>query len=274
MTHTLATLPHEILPLLRMEQGLHIGAVAEKLYVANSVIENLESGCYSELYGNAYIFGLIRSYAALLEADPDSMIAAYKLYSAESGRDACPDRLSKLLSAARKHSVNGALVSFAIFLIFFSYVSYQKKHVPAVEVGSAIAIDTAVGKTIVSSVDEMPVVNPTQSLLLTTHVDVEKEDVSSSQVSEIKSSGSTIESGKSTLSFSFTADCWVVILDGDNKLIHSALQHAENRLDLSGKPPFKITLGYASAVAIIYNDKPVVISADEANTARLVLGNS
>jgi cytoskeleton protein RodZ len=78
----------------------------------------------------------------------------------------------------------------------------------------------------------------------------------------------------SELSFQFSADCWVEVLDGDNQKIFSSLQKAQERLVLEGKPPFHVTLGYAPGVSLSYNGEPIEIDAKNAKFKKLVLGNS
>jgi cytoskeleton protein RodZ len=85
---------------------------------------------------------------------------------------------------------------------------------------------------------------------------------------------SVVNNELSSLSFTFSADCWVEVRDGDNQKIFASMQRAQERLELQGKPPFRITLGYAPGVALSYNSQPVTIDSRNSNVAKLVLGNS
>ncbi|MCK5881040.1 MAG: DUF4115 domain-containing protein, partial [Sinobacterium sp.] len=81
---------------------------------------------------------------------------------------------------------------------------------------------------------------------------------------------------QSTLNFRFTADCWVEIVNGDNERVHASLKKSDEFFELSGKPPFRITLGYAPGVSLSYNGEPVAININSTGNklTKLVLGNS
>jgi cytoskeleton protein RodZ len=81
--------------------------------------------------------------------------------------------------------------------------------------------------------------------------------------------------GNGVLEFSFTADCWVEVRDGDNTLIFADLKRTRDTLLLRGKEPFSIVLGYAPGVSLSHNGAPVDIEADErSNAAALVVTRS
>jgi cytoskeleton protein RodZ len=78
----------------------------------------------------------------------------------------------------------------------------------------------------------------------------------------------------SELAFFFSGDCWIKVVDGDDRVIYEAVAKANASLELKGQPPFKVTLGYAPAVQVSYNGEPVEIDTRKGrNVARLVLGS-
>jgi cytoskeleton protein RodZ len=78
----------------------------------------------------------------------------------------------------------------------------------------------------------------------------------------------------SELAFFFSGDCWIKVVDGDDRVIYEAVAKANASLELKGQPPFKVTLGYAPAVQVSYNGEPVEIDTRQGrNVARLVLGS-
>src|SRR5690606_27334953 len=58
------------------------------------------------------------------------------------------------------------------------------------------------------------------------------------------------------LSLRFTADCWVEIKDRDNKVLIAALKRADDQLQVQGRGPFKVLLGFAPGVEMAYNGEP------------------
>jgi cytoskeleton protein RodZ len=79
--------------------------------------------------------------------------------------------------------------------------------------------------------------------------------------------------GAGQLNIQFVADCWTQVTDGTGKVLVSGLKRTGDTLDLSGKPPFAVRLGFAKGAQITYNGEAVdVAKYTSGQTARLKLG--
>lgn len=79
--------------------------------------------------------------------------------------------------------------------------------------------------------------------------------------------------GEAVVSVSFIADCWTQLTDANGKVLFSALKRKGDTLELAGKPPFELRLGYARGAQVSYNGAPVDVSPFvSGETARLKLG--
>ncbi|UCZ83657.1 DUF4115 domain-containing protein [Pseudomonas sp. L5B5] len=79
--------------------------------------------------------------------------------------------------------------------------------------------------------------------------------------------------GSGQVQIQFSADCWTQVSDGSGKILLSALKRKGETVDVSGKPPFAIRLGYARGAQISYNGQAVDIAPfTTGETARLKLG--
>ncbi|NWD70806.1 helix-turn-helix domain-containing protein [Pseudomonas gingeri] len=79
--------------------------------------------------------------------------------------------------------------------------------------------------------------------------------------------------GAGQVHLTFVADCWTQVTDGNGKVLVSGLKRKGENLELSGKPPFAVRLGYARGAQIAYNGQPVDIAPfTSGETARLKLG--
>lgn len=79
--------------------------------------------------------------------------------------------------------------------------------------------------------------------------------------------------GMGALQLSFKNDCWLRIVDADGKEINSGLKRAGEQLNVTGKAPLDVHLGYAKGVSIIYNGEPVDFSSSvRGEVARIKLG--
>lgn len=77
-----------------------------------------------------------------------------------------------------------------------------------------------------------------------------------------------------SLVMNFTADCWLQVVDASGKTLFSGIQKGGATLNLSGKSPYKLTIGAPSALTIMYQGNPVDLSKYiKANrVARLTVG--
>ncbi|TDF79453.1 RodZ family helix-turn-helix domain-containing protein [Pseudomonas sp. H9] len=79
--------------------------------------------------------------------------------------------------------------------------------------------------------------------------------------------------GSGQLHMQFTADCWTSVTDGNGKVLFSAIKRKGDSLDLTGKPPFAVRLGFARGAQVSYNGQPVDVAPfTSGETARLKLG--
>ena len=82
-----------------------------------------------------------------------------------------------------------------------------------------------------------------------------------------------VAGGDDHLRFEFSGDCWVEVRDADDVAVYQDLNRAGQSLDLWGRAPFRIRLGYAPAVQLAYNDARVPLAPHTRNDiANLVIG--
>ena len=279
------TLPFQQLEVTRLRQNLTTENVAKALNLSLSTIHALEAGEFDKLHGEAFVTGYMRAYAKFLglpETQTDAMIndfltstkqvSAVEKYQVPAMFNA---RISHWFQHKQYKTGYGlaAAISLVALLGFFS-VNQEDRPQPAVA-SDDIHLQTETGTTVISSIQKLPRENPTQDILPQLTVSetaiVTNTDALGHTVAMNQQRGS---SATSQLAFQFSADCWVQILDGDNEVIYSSLQRSKQELKLSGKPPFRITLGYAPGVSLSYNGEPVDLNAEKADLVKLVLGNS
>jgi cytoskeleton protein RodZ len=82
-----------------------------------------------------------------------------------------------------------------------------------------------------------------------------------------------VMAGSGQIRLQFTADCWTQVTDGNGKVLTSGLKRKGDSLDVSGKPPLTLRLGYARGAQVSYNGQPVDVAPfTSGETARLKLG--
>ncbi|MFJ3484881.1 RodZ domain-containing protein [Pseudomonas sp. NPDC090202] len=82
-----------------------------------------------------------------------------------------------------------------------------------------------------------------------------------------------VPAGFGHVQLQFTADCWYQVTDANGKVLTSGLKHKGDSVDVSGKPPLALRLGYARGAQVSYNGQPVDVAPfTSGETARLKLG--
>nr|WP_024309253.1 RodZ family helix-turn-helix domain-containing protein [Pseudomonas sp. P818] len=82
-----------------------------------------------------------------------------------------------------------------------------------------------------------------------------------------------VPAGQGALNVQFTADCWTQVTDADGKVLVSALKRSGERIELTGKAPLKLHLGFARGAQVTYNGESVDVTPHiSGETARLTLG--
>ncbi|MES2820951.1 MAG: RodZ family helix-turn-helix domain-containing protein [Pseudomonadota bacterium] len=79
--------------------------------------------------------------------------------------------------------------------------------------------------------------------------------------------------GEGVVVLRFSADCWTQLTDASGKVLLSALKRAGENLELKGKAPLELRLGFARGAQVSYNGQPVDVAPfTTGETARLKLG--
>lgn len=82
-----------------------------------------------------------------------------------------------------------------------------------------------------------------------------------------------VPAGQALVQVQFSADCWAQLTDADGKVLFSALKRKGDSLELAGKPPFELRLGYARGAQVSLNGQPVDVAPfTSGETARMKLG--
>jgi cytoskeleton protein RodZ len=82
-----------------------------------------------------------------------------------------------------------------------------------------------------------------------------------------------VAAGEALVSVTYVADCWTQLTDATGKVLFSALKRKGETLELAGKPPFELRLGFARGAQVSYNGQAVDVAPFvSGETARLKLG--
>jgi len=296
-------LPGHLLMQARERLSLAQKDIASQLNLQIETIDALENDAKDRLPVAAYVRGYIRSYARLVKLDADMLI---RLYEQESSSlpEIIPNITKPTQASSRDKPVRAVtyLITFILALLLLAWL--QSKYIsgkkPATATGhtqtderlntqiQGAGPDTATAaanRTKPSApVEEVPLTLPPQRDEITESIitETESQDV---PVIDTDLTGTT-PPGPAEITESLTIaedklqllvirDSWIEVYDaGRNKLYHG-LARSGSEVDLAGRAPFSVLLGYAPGVEVRFNNE-IFDTAPFANAgiARFTLGTA
>lgn len=262
----------------RERNGLTRETVAGQLNLLLSQVVALEEDDFARFPGETFVRGHLRSYARLLKIDANELLRAYSGGSLGSTNRAPqapvqlqwrPVSLEHTTSHWRRYF--GLVATVLVLVTLWGWQQHRDNTQRQSLTADGGAHDLAGG--IDSALN-----SGAESALLDSVQLVPNSDAKPAASPVVAESGAnkvaaTAEIDK--LSLRFSADCWIEIKDRDNKLIVATLKHADEKLQIEGRGPFKVLLGYAPGVSMAYNGTPVKVDVSEGSrSTRLIVGSS
>lgn len=82
-----------------------------------------------------------------------------------------------------------------------------------------------------------------------------------------------VAAGEGNVNIDFSANCWLQLTDANGKVVYSGLKKKGESLNVTGKAPLELRLGFASGAQVTYNGQAVDVAPyASGETARLKLG--
>jgi len=291
--------PGEMLRGQREARALSVQQVADELHLTMHFIRALESDAYDKLPGDVFARGYLRSYATLLQLDPDQMMRSFNEYV--TAKDSRQQAARHKRAAKRRKDKNlpwivfsgVAFIVVAIALWYFSTGAEIDEGsptaaapAPAIRMPLSSPVGTAVPRqqfppapTDLEPVED-DVVN---DLEVPTEIEGSAEPVtrSAEPVAQSNSSSSTarrlitVESlGDDLVRIALTGESWIAVDDNSDQQIFGDLLAAGDVLELRGTAPMKVLLGDAGVAQVFLNGQQIDMTPHirQDNSARLTLG--
>jgi cytoskeleton protein RodZ len=258
-----AETPGVILRRARLAKGFTKAQVAQQLNMTAARIKALEQDQYHKFQGDVFVKGYLRAYGKLVDLDCNTLIATYDWFS--QANQAVSDLLEPVVSSraplSNSNHFTGKWVGIALALVVLLLWFLQpadRVEKPSIQV---------------SAVEEQPVEIDIRDRSIIEALESESQPLEAEPLAAV----GDIQGGMSDdlLSFRFSGDCWVEVRDNEGTVIFAGMRHAGDKLELAGRAPFKVLLGYAPAVSMNYNGESVNINRNtRTNSARLVVGRA
>lgn len=282
------TAPGTILALRRKELGWTQREVADKLRFSDKQIEALENNQFDTFPVEIFVKGYLRSYAKLVSLDETGLLSLYEQhYQNSSLQQPFAAKPLAALPAQQPASRRYLGVVAAVLIVFLLWFFSDSQDIvvaidetatntlvePALEL-SEVVTETASSLTV--SADE-----PTQAIDdsvvnlfdAPAPVDEDKEVLAESVEAEsVTVDSPIIDNGE--LELVFSGDCWVEVRDATGTVLFANMKRIDERLNLSGVPPFRVLLGDATVASVSYNGEIVNVNPSAENqSARITIGS-
>jgi cytoskeleton protein RodZ len=245
--------PGRTLAAARAELNLSVADVSQQIKYGVKQIAAIEADDYAKLPGTTFVRGMIRSYAKLVQLDPQPLLA-------ELGRrdppaavmvDPRASEREPFLEGGKKSNRIYVLLSLAA-LLAVAVVAYEW-YVSSPSMGEVVTITPKVPK---SEVAQAP---PAQASA------AEQPGGTDTQAVEPQSQATPMPApavsdkpgGSKRIQLEFDQLSWVKIKQANGKVLLSQLNPAGSKQSIEGAPPFEVVIGNAANVRLKYNDAPV-----------------
>ncbi len=278
--------PGAALKAAREAIGVSRREVAQALNLSVETLTAIEDNDADGMPDLVFARGYVRSYAKLLELDPEPLVAM--LATAVTQR--MPAARASTFKGGNKVVLIGAgllvLILLAALLAVLLSGDTQEDAATVDErpstaiaeapgVSAPTASELAMDDTpteFVPAAEEMAIDAVLEDPGAEPDSDASGEEVSAA-VPPVAAARRITPQGDAELAIEFTADCWVEVRSLAGDRLYSRLGTATRPINLVGEAPFRVRLGYAPGASLRFNGEPVPLVAHTVdNVANLVVG--
>ncbi len=255
---------------LREQKNLSVQDIASRLNLEVRIIEAIENNNFEILSAATYARGYLRSYAKILEADPDAIIASYN-NSAPAPPEIIPEIKHPTQTSSSDKPVKAFTYLISLTLVILLVAWWQSNFI--VDNMDFIAqneaeseAEAAYGLSYPITVIEHPSSPFFHAVEATTEEDAATEQAEADNQQdavadldhEVQSPllVTTENEGPDTLILRLTADSWIEIFDAMGNKVYVNIARQGQELSLKGTAPFNMLLGFAEGVSVEFNGEP------------------
>jgi cytoskeleton protein RodZ len=253
----------------RQAAGLSLDEAARQLKFAARQLDALEHGELGRLPGSAAVRGMVRSYARLLQLDPEPLVARVAAGGVIQGLAQRFRQPVPFSDGARRSNLAYVALSLTLLVVVVAVAlewRQERAGTPRLAFVSAAQQPAEAQRAAASEDPRVTVASAAPApRVQAPRVQAPQVQAPQAQVTQARAaapalSGAADEAapaGTARLALQFEGESWVEIRSGSGKLLVASLNAAGTERLVSGLPPFDVVIGNAQQVRLIYNDKPV-----------------
>ncbi len=256
---------------LREQKNLSAQDIANRLNLEARIIESIESDNFDSLPAATYVRGYLRSYAKILDADADAILAAYN-NEAPDAPEIIPEVKHSTQTSSSDKPVKAVtyLISLSLFILLVAWWYNQQLNKPVESSTDTVVEEEALPPPGLAY--DIPVIVHSPSPYYSA-VPADTEDAPASlEENETAEAGGDSEAaadedaeddyplsvsseseGPDSLVLTLSADSWIEVHDAFGERVFLGIAREGQVLSLRGTAPFNVLLGFSEGVAVEFN---------------------
>ncbi len=244
MTEATDELPvGEQLARARAALGLSVADIAHSLKFAPRQIEALERGRFEELPAGTFARGMLRGYARVVKLDPAPLLERI------AARVAAPDNAEAVASARRSIPISDGARR--------TNLAYVGLSVALLAVAAAIALEWRQERRSAARMSFVPAAQAPIEASRAPAAAAAPQLGPQASLAETPPQAAPEASPARRIVLRFGRESWVQVRDRADRVLVSSLHPAGSERVVEGEPPFRLVIGNAQHVQVLYDDQPV-----------------
>ena len=254
---------------LREQKNLSAQDIANRLNLEVRIIECIEADNFEALPAATYVRGYLRSYAKILDADSEVILAAYN-DEAPDAPEIIPEVKHSTQTSSSDKPVKALtyLISLSLFILLAAWWYNKQLQKPAEPVADAVVEEDTLPPPRLDY--DIPVIvhspSPYYSELPAVADDVASEaavDAATASNGELQQqqdetndyplSVASESEGPDSLVLTLRADSWIEVHDAFGEKVFVNIGREGQVLSLRGTAPFNVLLGFSEGVSVEFN---------------------
>ena len=267
--------PGRLLRSYREKKGLSTHEIAKRTRLDIKIVDLIEKDSDDGMPDATYVRGYLRSYAKIVGADPDNIIALYNSDSPQPPSEVVPEvkKLSQISSSDKPVKAFTYLLTLGLVLLLLIW--YQSNFIVNTPIitdsnndnsqksinGVDISYDIVIHPSSWKSPENISGLGPQTSesiiyediLSLQPNNEVQTLNMYIEEKEEKKEIGTTIGSGPDVIYLDVKKKSWVEIFDANDKKLFLDNALSGRQYYIHGTAPFKVLLGFSPGVTVEFN---------------------
>ena len=266
--------PGQLLRVHREKKGMSIHEIAKRTNLDIKVVNFIEQDSDEEMPDATYVRGYLRSYAKIVDVDPDHIIALYNSDSPQPPSEVIPKvkQLSQVTSSDKPVKAFTYLLTLGLVLLLLAWYqsnfivdtsvvtrsnnNNSQKYINGVDISYDVVIHPSSWKLSDNNSEAEPLTSKSTIYDDILRLQSDNGDQTLAiyiEENEREKIGTIIGTGSDVLYLNVKKESWVEVYDANDKKLFLDNASSGQQYSIHGTAPFKVLLGFSPGVTVKFN---------------------